>query len=167
MADLRSRILSHSQKVKHLEQMEEALAGAFSVEAQAARKRFETLVNTVIKPAFNVFKKTVRDVGRDAVIVTSLTNNPVQSIGVTLVDRYLSFGAGKTLTLVNPKEDISKRTNTKFYEIYRSDDIIYVRQRIDPQMEPISTQVRHDDIVPAFLENELASFFERAYPTTN
>ena len=166
MADLRSRIISHSNKVKKLEEMESALAGVFTQEAQAARKKFEALVTDVIKPAFEVFKKTVRDVGRDAVIVTSLGNAPVQSIGVTLVDRYLSFGAGKTVTLVNPKEDISKRTNTKFYEVYRADDIIYVRQRTDPQMMPISTQVRHEDLVPQFLENELASFFERSYPTT-
>jgi hypothetical protein len=89
----------------------------------------------------------------------------VQSIGLTLLDRYLSFGAGKTLKLVNPKQDISKGTNTKFYEIYQSEDIIYIRQRTDTQVAPISTQVAHGDITPKFLENELASFFERAYPT--
>jgi hypothetical protein len=100
------------------------------------------------------------------VIITSLTHTPVQSIGVTLVDRYLSFGAGKTLKLVNPKEDISKRSNTKFYEVYQADDVLYVRQRTDPLMAPISTMVTYDKIVPEFLENELASFFERAYPTT-
>lgn len=166
MADLRSRIVSHAEKVKKVEEMEAALAGVFGLEAQAARERFEELAKSIIKPAFDDFKATVREVGRDAAIITSLTHTPVQSIGVTLVDRYLSFGAGKTLKLVNPKEDISKRSNTKFYEIYCTDDVIYVRQRTDPQMAPISTMVKHDMICREFLENELASFFERAYPTT-
>jgi len=164
MGDLRSRIVSHAERVKKVEEMEAALAGVFSLEAQVERERFEALVKNVIKPSFDVFKATVREVGRDAVIVSSLTHTPVQSIGVTLVDRYLSFGAGKTLKLVNPKEDISKRTNTKFYEIYRSDDVMYVRQRTDPQMAPVSTMVTYEIMVPEFLENELASFFERAYP---
>jgi hypothetical protein len=109
----------------------------------------------------------MREIGRDAVIITSLSHNPVQSIGLTLLDRYLSFGAGKTIKLVNPREDISKQTNTKFYEVYRSDDVIYVRQRTDPQLAPISTQVVQEDITPKFLENELASFFERSYPATS
>jgi len=144
--------------------MEATLAGVFSQEAQAQREKFITLVQKVIKPAFDEFKATLREVGRDAVIITSLTHNPVQSIGITVLDRYLSFGAGKTLKLVNPKDDISKRTNTKFYEIYRSDDLLYIRQRADPQAEPISTQVTYKDITPVFMENELAAFFERAYP---
>jgi len=166
MDNLRSRIVSHAEKVKKLEEMEAVLAGVFSHEAQAGREKFEALVRTVIKPAFDEFKTTVREIGRDAVIITNLTHTPVQSIGITLLDRYLSFGAGKTIKLVNPKEDISKRTNTKFYEIYRCDDVIYIRQRIDPMGSPITTQVSHEDIIPKFLENELASFFERAYPTT-
>jgi len=165
MQDLRSRIVSHAEKVKKLEEMEAALAGVFTQEAQAQREKFNTLVQKVIKPTFDEFKATVREVGRDAVIITNLTHNPVQSIGLTLIDRYLSFGMGKTLKLVNPKDDLSKRTNTKFYEIYRTDDLIYVRQRVDPQTDPISTLVTYADIVPKFLENELASFFERAYPT--
>ena len=165
MENLRSRIVTHAEKVKKVEEMEAMLAGVFSQEAQAAREKFESLVNEVIKPAFNEFKATLRDIGRDAVIITNLTHNPVQSIGLTLLDRYLSFGAGKTLKLVNPKEDLAKRSNTKFYEVYRADDLIYVRQRADPQTDPISTQVQASDINAQFLENELASFFERAYPT--
>jgi hypothetical protein len=165
MEGLRSRIVSHAEKVKKLEEMEAVLAGVFTQEAQAGREKFLALVQEVIKPAFDEFKTALREVGRDAVIITSLTHNPVQSIGLTLVDRYLSFGAGKTIKLVNPKEDISKRTNTKFYEVYRSDDVIYVRQRTDPLVAPIGTQVTYGDITPKFLENELASFFERAYPT--
>lgn len=165
MENLRSRMVSHSEKIKKLEEMEAALAGVFSQEAQAQREKFAALVQRVVKPALDEFKATLREVGRDAVIITNLTHNPVQSIGLTLIDRYLSFGMGKTLKLVNPKDDISKRTNTKFYEVYRSDDLIYVRQRADPQIDPISTQVTYADITPAFMENELASFFERAYPT--
>lgn len=167
MQNLRSRIVSHAEKVKKVEEMDAVLAGVFSQEAQVGRDKFEALVREVIKPAFDEFKATLREVGRDAVIITSLTHNPVQSIGLTLLDRYLSFGVGKTLKLVNPKEDISKRTNTKFYEVYRSEDLIYVRQRADTQFDPISTQVTYEDIVPKFLENELAAFFERAYPTTS
>jgi hypothetical protein len=165
MESLRSRIVSHAEKVKKIEEMEAALAGVFSQEAQAGREKFAALVQTVIKPAFDEFKTTLREIGRDAVIITSLTHSPVQSIGLTLVDRYLSFGAGKTLKLVNPKEDISKRTNTKFYEIYRSEDLIYIRQRTNPQGALTSMQVTYADIVPKFLENELAAFFEQAYPT--
>lgn len=167
MENLRDRMTSHAEKVKKLEEMEAALAGVFSQEAQAGRDKFETLVQKIIKPAFDEFKTTLRELGRDAVIITNLSHYPVQSIGLTLLDRYLSFGAGKTLKLVNPKEDISKGTNTKFYEVYRSDDIIYVRQRTDPQSAPIITQVTYGDIVPRFLENELAAFFERAYPTAS
>jgi hypothetical protein len=167
MENLRDRMLSHAEKVKKLEEMEAALAGVFSQEAQEERERFEALVQQVIKPAFNEFKTALRELGRDAVIITNLTHTPVQSIGLTLLDRYLSFGAGKTLKLVNPKDDISKGPNTKFYEVYRSENLLYVRQRVDPQMDPISTQVTYEDIVPKFLENELASFFERAYPTTS
>jgi hypothetical protein len=167
MDNLRSRILSHTEKVKKFEEMEAVLAGVFDQEAQAGREMFDALVVQVIKPAFDVFKTTLREVGRDAVIITNLTHNPVQSIGLTLLDRYLSFGAGKTLKLVNPKQDISKQTNTKFYEVYRSEDLVYVRQRADTQLAPITTQVNPKDITAIFLENELASFYERAYPTTS
>jgi len=167
MENLRGRLISHAEKVKKLEEMEAILAGVFSQEALAGREKFEALVQKVIKPAFDEFKTTLRELGRDAVIITNLTHNPVQSIGLTLLDRYLSFGAGKTLKLVNPREDISKGTNTKFYEVYRSEDLIYIRQRADPQLAPRSTQVAYGDIIPKFLENELASFFERAYPTTS
>lgn len=166
MENLRERMVSHAEKVKKLEEMEAVLAGVFSQEAQAGREKFEGLVQRVIKPVFDEFKLTLRDLGRDAVIITNLTHNPVQSIGLTLLDRYLSFGAGKTVKLVNPKEDISKG-NTKFYEVYRSEELIFVRQRADPQIGPISTQVAETDITPKFLENELASFFERAYPATS
>jgi hypothetical protein len=164
MENLRGRMISHAEKVKKFEEMEATLAGVFSQEALAGREKFAALVQEVIKPSFDEFKTTLREVGRDAVIITNLTHNPVQSIGLTLIDRYLSFGAGKTLKLVNPKEDISSRTNTKFYEVYRSEDLIYVRQRTDPQGTPISTQLTYGDITPKFLENELASFFERSYP---
>jgi len=167
MQNLRKRIVTHAEKVKKLEEMEAVLAGVFSQEAQAEREQFESLVQRIVKPAFDEFKAAMREIGRDAVIITSLSHNPVQSIGLTLLDRYLSFGAGKTIKLVNPREDISKQTNTKFYEVYRSDDVIYVRQRTDPQLAPISTQVVQEDITPKFLENELASFFERSYPATS
>jgi hypothetical protein len=167
MENLRGRMISHAEKVKKLEEMEALLAGVFSQEAQAGREKFAALVQKVIKPAFDEFKTALRELGRDAVIITNLTHSPVQSIGLTLLDRYLSFGEGKTLKLVNPREDISKGTNTKFYEVYRSEDLICVRQRTDTQIAPISTQVTYGDITPKFLENELASFFERAYPTTS
>jgi hypothetical protein len=167
MENLRGRMISHAEKVRQREEMEAVLAGVFSQEAQAAREKFTTLVQTIIKPAFNEFKTALRELGRDAVIISNLTHNPVQSIGLTLLDRYLSFGVGKTLKLVNPKEDISKGPNTKFYEVYRSEDLLYIRQRPDPQVAPICTQVTYGDISLEFLENELASFFERAYPTTN
>ena len=164
MENLRNRIVSHAEKIKKLEELEAVLSGVFSQEAQAGREMFELLVQRTIKPAFDEFKTTLREIGRDAVIITSLSHNPIQSIGLTLLDRYLSFGAGKTIKLVNPKEDISKQTNTKFYEVYRSEDLIFIRQRADPLLAPISTQVPHEAITPSFLENELASFFERAYP---
>jgi hypothetical protein len=147
--------------------MEAALSGVFSKETQAQREKFESLVHKVIKPAFDEFKAALREVGRDAVIIINLTHNPTQSIALTLVDRYLNFGMGKTLKLVNPKEDIAKGTKTKFYEVSRSEDFIRVRQRVDAQVDPISTQLTYGDISPKFLENELASFFERAYPTTS
>ena len=85
---------------------------------------------------------------------------------MVLKERYLSFGAGKTLKLVNPKEDVTERKSTKFYEVYRADYQLFVRQRWDAQIEPIATQVTYEDVVSQFLENELAAFFERAYPTT-
>ena len=161
---LRNRMLQHAEKVKKLEEMDAVLAGVFSQEAEAARERFTELVTRTIKPAFDVFKTTLREMERDAVIVVNLTHTPVQSIGITLLDRYLKFGVGKTLKLVNPKEDLAKGPNTKFYEIYRSENSIFIRQRADPQQPPIVTEVSHSDIIPIFLENELASFFERAYP---
>jgi hypothetical protein len=165
MESLRGRLISHAEKVKKLEEMEAALAGVFSQEALVGREKFTALVQQIIKPAFDEFKAALREVGRDAVIITNLTHNPVQSIGLTLLDRYLSFGMGKTLKLVNPKEDISKGPNTKFYEVYRSEDLICIRQRTEPQIDPISTHITYSDITPKFMENELASFFERAYPT--
>jgi len=165
MGSLRGRMISHAAKVKELEEMEAMLAGVFSQEAQAEREKFEDLVKTVIKPAFDEFKSAMRELGRDAVIVANMTHSPVQSIGLTLLDRYLSFGVGKTIKLVNPKQDIAKGPNTKFYEIYRSENILYIRQRTDPASEPIITQVGYSDIIPKFVENELAGFFERSYPT--
>jgi hypothetical protein len=161
---LRDRMLHHAEKVKKLEEMEAVLAGVFSQEAEVARERFSDLVTTTIKPAFDEFRGTLREMGRDAVIVVNLSHTPVQSIGLTLLDRYLKFGAGKTLKLVNPREDLAKGPNTKFYEIYRAEDSVYIRQRADPQLQPIVTEVPHGDINSIFLENELASFFERAYP---
>src|SRR5476651_2559638 len=67
MENLRSRIVSHAEKVKKVEEMEAVLAGVFSLEAQAERERFEGLVQRVIKPAFDEFKATLREIGRDAV----------------------------------------------------------------------------------------------------
>ena len=165
MENLRGRMISHAAKVKELEEMEAMLAGVFSQEAQAEREKFEDLVTRVIKPAFDEFKAALRELGRDAVIVANLSHSPVQSVGITLLDRYLSFGVGKTIKLVNPKQDIAKGPNTKFYEIYRSENVLYIRQRADPAMEPIISQVGYEDIIPKFLENELAGFCERAYPT--
>jgi hypothetical protein len=164
---LRDRMLQHADKVKKLEEMEAVLAGVFDQETEAARERFADLVTRTIKPAFDEFKTTLREMGRDAVIVVNLSHTPVQSIGLTLLDRYLKFGAGKTLRLVNPKEDLAKGPNTKFYEIYRSEDSVYVRQRADPLLQPIVTEIPHKNISPIFLENELASFFERAYPAAD
>jgi hypothetical protein len=162
--DLRARLKSHSEKLQRLEEMEAVLAGVFNQEAQANRERFEALVKSVIKPAFDEFKATLRELGRDAVITTNLTHNPVQSIGVAVLDKYLSFGVGKTMKLVNPKDDLSKGPNTKFYELYQSEGMIFIRQRANPPAEPIVTQVGYEDVIPIFLENELAGFFERAYP---
>jgi hypothetical protein len=167
MPNLRGKIASHADKLKELEEMEAVLAGVFNREAQASRNKFAALVQELIKPAFNEFKATLREIGRDAVIITNLSHNhQVLSIGLTLIDRYLSFGAGKTVKLVNPDLDISKQTNTKFYEVYCSDDYLCVRQRTDPHGELTIKSVAFQDITPAFLENELTSFFEQAYPTT-
>jgi hypothetical protein len=165
--DLRSRIVSHAEKIKSVEEMEAAIVGVFDQAAQAKREKFEALVQGVIKPAFEEFKAALRQIGRDAVIISNLTHNPAQSIRLVLVDRYLKFGMGKTLNLVNPKEDITQRPNTKFYEVYRIDDAIFVRERAVSHLEPISTEVAHDEVIPKFLENELARFFERAYPATS
>jgi hypothetical protein len=162
---LRERMLLHAEKVKKLEEMEAVLAGVFSQEEEAARENFAVLVTMTIKPAFDVFKATLREVGRDAVIVLSLTHTPVQSIGLTLLDRYLKLGIGKTLKLVNPKDDLAKGPNTKFYEIYRAAERVFIRQRADPLIDPIVAEISSKDISAIFLENELASFFERAHPT--
>jgi hypothetical protein len=99
------------------------------------------------------------------VIVTHLSHGPGQSISLTLLDRYLSFGAGKTLKLVNPKDDITQQPKAKFYEISSSISLINVRQKVDSDPAPITTKVTYADINSLFLENELAAFFERAYPT--
>src|ERR1700679_2992495 len=107
-SSLRDRLMSHADKVKKYEEMEASLAGVFSREAQAERKKFADLVTKVIKPRFDEFKTTLREIGRDAVITVNLSHTPVQSIGLALLDRYLSFGVGKTLKLVNPKQDLAK-----------------------------------------------------------
>jgi len=165
--DLRSRIVSHSQNVKRLDEMEAAIVGVFDQVAQAKREKFEALVQNVVRPAFEEFKAALRLVGRDAVIVSNMTHNPAQSIRLVLVDRYLKFGIGKTLNLVNPKDDVTQQTNARFYEVYRIGDDIFVKERAVSNSDPISTQVTCEAIVPEFFENELGRLFERAYPATN
>jgi hypothetical protein len=165
MNSLKDRMSLHAEKIQRQEELEAELEGVFSQETQAARDRFAALVRDVVKPAFDEFKLALRELKRDAVIISNLSHNPQQSIGLRLVDRYLSFGKGKTLNLVNPKEDIAKVPNSKFYEISRSDNFINIRQRVDPHMGPITTQVGYIDVSRSFVENELAAFFERAYPT--
>ena len=145
--------------------MEAALAGVFNEEAENIREEFTKFVHDSVAPAFKQFKLALRELGRDAVIVQSLPKAPIQSIAVVLCDRYLSFGAGKTMTLVNPKDDFSKNPNAKFYEIFRSDSMLNIRQKVDSDFGEIVTQVTYNDLNSIFLENELASFFERAYPT--
>jgi len=162
---LLGRIVSHARKVHQTAEAEAALAGVFDLEAQQKRAKFEALVQRVVEPAFEEFKAAVRQIGRDAVIVSRLTHYPVQAMTLVLVDRYLKFGKQKTLTLVNPKDDVTQRPDSKFYEIFRSGELLYVRERAVSQLEPIRTQVAYEDVVPEFLENELARFFERAYPT--
>jgi hypothetical protein len=162
--ELRSKIVSHANKLKKVEERAAAAVGVFDEEAQAHRDRFEDLVENVVRPAFEEFKILLRQVGRDAVIVSNMTHNPVQSICVVLVDRYLKLGIGKTLNLVNPKDDYTQRPNTKFYEVYRADDSIFVRERAVPHLDPVGTEIGYDDMIPQFLENDLARFFERAYP---
>ena len=161
---LLGRIVTHAKKVKLTAEAEAALAGVFDHEAQERRDRFEFLAQNVIEPAFEEFKAAVRQVERDAVIVSKLSHQPVQSVMVVLVDRYLKFGKQKTLTLVNPKDDFLQRPETKFYEVHPVGEALFVRERAVSHMEPISTQVTYEDIVPQFLENELSRFFERAYP---
>ena len=163
---LLGRIVSHAKKVHQTAEAEAALAGVFDHEAQEKRERFESLVQRVIVPAFEEFKAALRQVGRDGVIIRKLTHHPAQSMTLVLVDRYLKFGKQKTLNLVNPKDDVTQRPDAKFYEIFRSGELIYVRERAVSQLEPIQTQIAYEDVVPEFLENELARFFERAYPTT-
>lgn len=147
--------------------MEAAFSGVFDQVAQEKREKFVALVKQVIEPAFEEFKSVLRQVGRDAVIISKLSHHPIQSVTLVLVDRYLKIGKQKTLNLVNPNEEIAQRPNNKFYEVYRLHDFVHVRERAVPQMDPISTQVSYEDIVPEFLENELARFFERAYPVTS
>jgi hypothetical protein len=167
MHDLRSRIVGHDKKIKNAKELDAALLGVFDQDAQAQRERFEALVQRVVRPMFEQFKATVRQIGRDAVIMTNLAPHPAQSITLILIDRYLKFGTGKTLNLVNPKEDITQRKNTKFYEVYRIHECVFVKERALIHSDPISTQVAYEDIIPEFLENELARFFERAYPATS
>ena len=145
--------------------MEAALAGVFNEEAANVREEFTKFTVDIVAPAFKQFKLALRELGRDAVIVQSVPQSPIQSIAVVLCDRYLRFGAGKTMTLVNPKDDFSKNPNAKFYEIYRADSVVNIRQKVDPAFGEIVTQVTYADLNSLFLENELASFFERAYPT--
>jgi hypothetical protein len=165
MKSLKDRLSVHAEKLNRHEEMEAALAGVFTEEAHVVSEEFTTFANTVILPAFKQFKIALRELGRDAVIVSSLPKAPVQSIAVVLCDRYLSFGAGKTMMLVNPKDDFTKSPNAKFYEVFRVDRAIQIRQKVDAEFGAITTQVTYCDLNPIFLENELASFFERAYPT--
>ena len=165
MNSLKDRLSVHAEKLNRHEQMEAALAGVFNEEAQQVREEFELFVRDTVAPAFKQFKLALRELGRDAVIVASLPKAPIQSIAIVLCDRYLSFGVGKTMTLVNPKDDFSKNPNSKFYEIYRADSMINIRQKVDAEFGEIITQVTYSDLNSIFLENELASFFERAYPT--
>jgi hypothetical protein len=165
MKSLKERLSQHAEKLNRHEQMEATLAGVFNEEAHNVREEFSKFVHDVVSPAFKQFKMTLRELGRDAVIVSSLPKAPIQSIAVVLCDRYLSFGAGKTMVLVNPKDDFSKNPNAKFYEILRADSVLTIRQKVDPEFGVIVTHVTYKDLNPIFLENELASFFERAYPT--
>ena len=162
--DLRSRITSHAEKVKKAEQLQAALAGVFDQDTLAKSERFEAFVKEVVKPAFDEFKLTLREIGKDAEILLRGPNHPRHSIALVLMERYLSFGSGKTIKLVNPKEDVTERKTTKFYEVYRSDDLIFVRQRWCAEIDSVSTLVTYEDVVAPFFENDLAAFFERAYP---
>jgi len=162
--NLKDRLSAHAEKLNHQEEMEATLAGVFNVEANVVKEDFKEFVRVVIMPGLKEFKSALREVGRDAVIVESLPNAKNQSVAVILTDRYLKFGAAKTLTLINPKDDFTKNPNTKYYEISRNDCRLNIRQQVDPEMGPIVTEVGYGDLNPIFLENELASFFERAYP---
>ena len=162
--NLRSQIFSHAEKVRKAEELEALLAGVFDQEAQAKSEKFEALVQEIVKPAFDDFKITLREIGKDAEILIRGAHHPKQSITLVLMERYLSFGSGKTVKLVNPKRDVTERKSTKFYEVSRSDDFIFVRLRWNAQVEPIATQVTYGDVVTPFLENELAAFFQLAYP---
>jgi hypothetical protein len=44
-------------------------------------------------------------------------------------------------------------------------DVICIRQKVEGDIAPLATQVPHEAINAMFLENELAGFFERCYPT--
>ena len=166
MQNLRDRIVSYAEKAKKLEEMNAELVGVFDQNAQSKREDFEALVERIVKPAFEEFKAALRQIGRDAAIVSELTHNPVQSITLVLVDRYLKFNIGKTLQLVNLKEDVTQQANTKYYKVYRSDDIVCVTERAVCLADPVNTAVSFRDITPQFLENDLGRFFERAYPAT-
>jgi hypothetical protein len=165
MNRLRDRVMQHAEKVRQHEDMEAALAGVFTQEAQAARDRFTTLAQLVIKPAFDEFRIILRNLERDAVIVCNFTDGPVLSIGISVLDRYLKLGVGKTLNLVNPKDDIAKGAKAKFYEVQAVGDIINIRQKVESDAAPLVTQVPFEALDATFLENELAGFFERCYPT--
>jgi hypothetical protein len=169
MEELRNRLISHAKKVEKLEEMEAMLAGVFTKEAMIGKEKFVALVREVIKPAFDEFKATLRDVGRDAVIITNLSPEPMQSAGLTLIllDRFLSFGAGKTVKLVNPKKTLSKGPNTKFYEMNWADNLICIRQKTDAKNDETSKHVAYGEVTQKFMVDELTSFFERAYPTTS
>ncbi len=165
--DFRSRIVFHAEKVRNLEEMDAAMVGVFDQVAEAKKEKFEALAKNVIKPAFEEFKAILRQIGRDAVITSNLAHETEQSMRLILVDRYLKFGMGKTLNLVNPKDDIVRQSNTKFYEVSRADELVFIKERAVTKSDPITTQVTYEELTPAFFENELARFFERAYPTTS
>lgn len=166
MKTLRDRMSQHAEKVRQNEEMEAVLAGVFNKENEEARVRFVNLIQQVIRPAFDEFRAALRELERDGVIVTNIANGgEQQSISIALVDRYLRFGVGKTIKLVNPKQDIAKTPNSKFYEVFRSGDSVSIRMRWEANTPPTVTDVGYEDVTRKFMENELAAFFERAYPT--
>lgn len=162
---MRTRIQGHAEAIKKQEELEAAMVGVFTTEAFGARERFTKLAREIIIPAFEEFKKELRLIGRDAVIVDHISSTPVQSIGVSLVDRHIRSGIGKTIMLVNPKAEITNQPNAKFYEVTNRLEEMSVRQKVDADPHPIATVVSYSDITDLFMENELAGFFERAYPS--